>query len=364
MLELAYVGGLGLMASPAAGHLRAGGPARVVRVHDRGRSGESRDASRTAWREHGASLVPSLEATVGAGDVDGVVVCCGKNGDDLAVIAEVARRLAEPGGGRFVLHLSTVSTDFVTAAAEFCASLDVGYANYPLTGGPLGAQRGGDHPQGMLILASGDRALYERLEPTLQVLGKPRFFGDRPAAGAETKLIGQHMVFCGCMGITTAAALHAQCFAGGQLGGADQTAYFDFLNTGAGGTRQWEVALSKGVRDGVWSAGFMIRHAVVDAVYAARLALDRGLPRFSVQPMLGIALAFAFLLREHPDVELATHAVARELSPARARALDDFMAEHGGLESDVGEGLQRCVASLPEAIQATVRLGVTVADFQ
>ena len=194
------------MASPAAGHLRAGGPARVLRVHDRGSAGAQREASRAAWREHGAGLVPSIEDVVGEGDVDGVVVCCGKNGDDLGVLSEVARRLAGCGGDdRFVLHLSTVSTDFVNAASQFCSSLGVGYANYPLTGGPLGAQRGGGHSQGMLILASGDRALYDVLEPTLDVLGRPRFFGERPAAGAETKLIGQHMVFCGCTGITTAA---------------------------------------------------------------------------------------------------------------------------------------------------------------
>ena len=363
MLKLGYVGGLGLMASPAAVHPRAGGPAQVLAVHDRGTPGAQRDASRAAWRAHGAALVGSLEQLVAGTELDGVVVCCGKNGDDLPVIAEVGARLSKTGRGGFVLHMSTVSTDFAVAAAEYCRGLGVSYANYPLTGGPLGAQRGGGDPQGMLILASGDRELFASLTPTLEVLGRPKFFGDRVSAGAETKLIGQHMVFNGCSGMTTAAALHAQGFADGVLGGDQQVDYFEFLNTGAGGSRQWEVALSKGVRDGVWDEGFMVKHAVVDAVYAAKLAMDHGLPRFAVQPMISVALAFSFLLMEHQGVDLATHSVARELLGPRAAAMDGFMADHGAWSDDLAEALDRCVGSLPKEVRATVRLGVTAADF-
>ena len=70
------------------------------------------------------------------------------------------------------MHMSTVSAGFTVAAHAFCTQLGIGYVNYPLTGGPLGAQLGGGHPNGMLIQASGDQGLYERLEPTLKVLGR------------------------------------------------------------------------------------------------------------------------------------------------------------------------------------------------
>ncbi len=364
MLKLAYVGGLGLMSSPAAVHLVPGGPARVLRVHDRGRPGAQRDAARAAWRDHGAKLVGTLEELIGSGDLDGVVVCCGKNGDDAPVLGRVSALLADANAGApFLLHMSTVSTGFVGAARRFCERLGVAYVNYPLTGGPLGAQRGGGHPQGMLILASGDSDLYRLLEPTLALLGRPRSFGQRPEAGAETKLIGQHMVYNGCTGITAAAALHAQRFAAGELGGTEQSEYFEFLNGGAGGTRQWEVALSKGVRDGVWSEGFMIPHAVVDAIYAARLAIDAGLPRFSVQPCISIALAFSFLLAKYPGEPLGTHAVARELIGPSAAELDAFMVEHGAYAGDVEASLAGSIASLPPEVQSTVLLDVAEADF-
>jgi 3-hydroxyisobutyrate dehydrogenase-like beta-hydroxyacid dehydrogenase len=364
MLKLAYVGGLGLMAGPGGTHLKSDGPARVLRVHDRGSAGAQKDAFRAAWKAHGAELVSNFDALIGDGDLDGVVVCVGKNGDDVQLIAELAQLLQARCRMRpFIMHMSTVSAGFTIAAHAFCTKLGVGYVNYPLTGGPLGAQLGGGHPNGMLILASGDQGLYERLEPTLKVLGRPKYFGPSVSAGAETKLIGQHLVFNGCTGICTGAVLHAECFANGAMGGPQQAEYFDFLNGGAGGTRQWDVALSKGVKDNDWSTGFNVRHAVVDAIYAAKLAQERGLPRFSIQPMLNITLAFAFVLRKYPQAAVATHAIARELTANSAPELDAFMSEHGVFAPAVDACLANCIAALPPAVQQTVLLDVSEASF-
>ena len=364
MLRLAYVGGLGLMAGPASTHLKPDGPARVRRVHDRGTPGEQKDAFRAAWKQHGAELVRSLDAVVGDGDLDGVVVCCGKNGDDVGILAELARYLQERcEASPFIMHMSTVSAGFTRAAHAYCAERGIGYVNFPLTGGPLGAQLGGGHPNGMLILASGEQELYARLDPTLKVLGRPKYYGASVSAGAETKLIGQHLVFNGCTGICTGAALYAQCFANGSMGGPQQGEYFDFLNGGAGGTRQWDVALSKGVKDNDWGTGFSVQHAVVDAIYAAKLAQEKGLPRISIQPMINITLAFSFLLQKYPKRAIATHAIAREMLAGAASELDAFMNQHGAFAQDVSACIASGIASLPAAVQQTVLLDVSVDDF-
>jgi 3-hydroxyisobutyrate dehydrogenase-like beta-hydroxyacid dehydrogenase len=364
MIQLAYVGGLGLMAGPGGTHLKPDGPAKVLRVHDRGNPGAQRDAFRASWKAHGAELVSTFDTLIGDGKIDGVVVCAGKNGDDVRIIAELARLLqARCDTPPFIMHMSTVSAGFTVAAHAFCTQLGIGYVNYPLTGGPLGAQLGGGHPNGMLILASGDQGLYERLEPTLKVLGRPKYFGPSVSAGAETKLIGQHLVFDGCTGICTGAALYAECFANGVMGGPQQGEYFDFLNGGAGGTRQWDVALSRGVKEHDWSTGFNIRHAVVDAIYAAKLAQEKGLPRFSIQPMLNIALAFAFVLRKYPQTAVATHAIARELTANAAPELDAFMSEHGIFGGTVDACLASGIGALPPAVQQTVLLNVSEKDF-
>lgn len=361
MLKLSSIGGLGLMSSPSARHLLRGDTARVAQVLDRGGKGEQRDRARAAWKEHGARLVGTLDEAL-SGELDGVMICAGKNGDDLPLIAASIRELAKKGENRFVLHLSTVSPAFARAAAEHAASRGVSYVNYPLTGGPKGAELGGGDPNGMLILASGDEAMYRRLEPTLLLLGRPRYFGARVDAGAVIKLVGQLLVFNGCIGVSSAAALFAEAFYDGKLQGAEQASFFDFLNGGAGGTRQWDVALRKGVADGVWDQGFLIKHAAVDALYAAATALEAGLSRLVVEPMLGIALAFSYLLTKYPERELATHALARELLRENAAALDAHLERYrpgGTIES----ALKAAIGSLPENVRATALLEIRPADF-
>jgi 3-hydroxyisobutyrate dehydrogenase len=123
------------------------------------------------------------------------------------------------------------------------------------------------------------------------------------------------------------------------------------------------VALKKGVQDDDWGTGFAVKHAVVDAIYAAQLAQEKGLPRLSIQPMISIAQTFAFLLTKYPDRAVATHAVARELLSDAARELDAFMHDHGAFAQDVPTCLTNSIAALPSAVQQTVLLDVSVAHF-
>jgi len=357
-LKLVGIGGLGLMLSPSARHLGPDGPARFLRIHDRGTSDSRRESCRTAWKDHGADLVDDFDALVGQGDFDGLVICAGKNGDDLDILQEVVPLLTERcPQPPFVLHLSTVSTGFVQAAHASLTSHNIPYINTPLTGGPAGAEAAS-----MLILASGDRDLYTRLEPTLQAIGNPKYFGDKVTAGAEVKLIGQLMVFNGLTGICSAAALKSACFQE-PLSGRDQAGFFDFLNQGAGGTRQWDVALSKGVRDDLWDQGFMLRHAVVDAIYAAQLCLDQGLSALTVMPMVSTALSFAYLLHKHQGASLATHAVVREMIRDNASDIDRFIQDKM-MFSDPARSLDNAVAALPNRVRRSVMLDIDASSFE
>lgn len=357
-LRLVGIGALGLMLSPSAKHLTNEGPARFLRIHDRGTLDVRRDSCRQAWRSHGARLVGDLESLVAGDDYDGVVVCAGKNGDDLNIFRSLIPLMrSTPARRPFILHLSTVSAGFVHAAHDYCRDQHIGYVNYPLTGGPVGAESAT-----MLILASGDDTLYTKLEPMLQVIGKPRYFGDAVSAGAEVKLIGQLMVFNGLVGICSAAALKSTCFQEA-LSGTDQAEFFDFLNGGAGGTRQWDVAASKGVRDNVWHQGFMIQHAAVDAIYAATLCRENGLPALAVIPMVAVALAFAFLLEKYHEAPLATHAVLREMIGRNAKELDTFINRRLSYR-DVDACIQGSIAALPQRVRDSVVLDIRPASFR
>ena len=357
-IKLVGIGGMGLMLSPSATHLKADGPARFIRIHDRGAKDVRRDHCRQAWLDHGAEIVHDFEALVGTGDYDGVVICAGKNGDDHSILRNLVPFMQQnkKQNRPFILHLSTVSAGFTRAAFDFLSTEGIDYLNYPLTGGPLGAENAN-----MLILASGSQSSYSRLEPTLQTIGNPRYFGKSVTAGAEVKLIGQLMVFNGLMGISSAAALKSECFQE-ELSGSDQADFFDFLNGGAGGTRQWDVAISKGIRDNIWEQGFMIHHAVVDAIYAAKLARERGLPALAVIPMCAIALAFTYLLDKYEGAPLATHAIVREMIKENAAGLDDFMRRRIRY-TDVDASIQNCIGALPDTVKDSVALDIDADSF-
>ena len=356
-LKLVGIGGMGLMLSPSAKHLKVGGPAQFLRIHDRGTQDARRDACREAWRAHGAEIVTDYDALIGDGDYDGIVVCAGKNGDDCDIFRSITPLMIKHKKGRpFILHLSTVSAGFAQAAHEVLSAAGIDYVNYPLTGGPLGAENAN-----MLILASGDESIYARLEPMLQTIGTPRYFSTSITAGAEVKLIGQLMVFNGLVGICSAAALKSECFRE-DLSGTAQAEFFDFLNGGAGGTRQWDVALSKGVRDNTWDQGFMIHHAVVDAIYAAKLCRERGLPAMAVIPMASIALTFAYLLSKYESAPLATHAIVREMIQQNASGLDHFLNRNLSY-SDVDASINNCIAVLPQRVQDSVMLTIDKDSF-
>jgi 3-hydroxyisobutyrate dehydrogenase len=356
-IKLVGIGGMGLMLSPSAKHLKPGGPARFLRIHDRGTKDDRRDLCRQVWKDHGADLVHDYEPLVGDGDYDGVVICAGKNGDDCDIFRALVPHMQQNKKGQpFILHLSTVSAGFAQAAYDFLSAEGIDYVNYPLTGGPLGAENAN-----MLILASGSDSIYSRLEPTLQTIGNPKYFGTSVTAGAEVKLIGQLMVFNGLVGICSAAALKSECFQE-EISGSEQAEFFDFLNGGAGGTRQWDVAISKGVRDNTWDQGFMIHHAVVDAIYAAKLCRERGLPALAIIPMAAIALAFAYLLNKYGGAPLATHAIVREMLQENASGLDDFLNQHLSY-TDVDASINNCIAVLPQRVKDSVMLDINKDNF-
>ena len=356
-IKLVGIGGMGLMLSPSAKHLKPGGAARFLRMHDRATKDDRRDMCRQTWKDHGAELVHDYDALVGDGEYDGVAICAGKNGDDCDIFRALVPCMQQNKKRRpFILHLSTVSAGFARAAHEFLSAQGIDYVNYPLTGGPLGAENAN-----MLILASGNKSIYSRLEPTLQTIGNPRYFGTSVTAGAEVKLIGQLMVFNGLVGICSAAALKSECFQE-KLSGSEQAEFFDFLNGGAGGTRQWDVAISKGVRDDTWDQGFMIHHAVVDAIYAAKLCRERGLPALAVVPMAATALAFAYLLNKYEGTPLATHAIVREMIRKNASGLDEFINQHISY-TDVDASIKNCIAVLPRRVKDSVVLDINKDNF-
>ena len=343
--RLAAIGGMGTMLSPSAKHLSSTPFAKFTAVHLR----PSAKAERvTQWTTHGAELFSEIDDVLRS-DVDALLLCVGKNGDDLPILQRASAEWA--GTGRAIFHLSTVSPRFARAAAAHCRRNGLRYGNYPLTGGPTGAEQAT-----MLLLASGDKELYDEYLPLFELLGKPRYFGEDDGRGAEVKLQGQMMVYGGLLGISSAAAA-SFAVSGQAVERSEPVAEFlDFLNGGAGSTKQWQVAVSRGVRQGDWSEGFLLHHAVIDAIYAAEMAKELNLSSVAQNQLLLVAASFSFLLKSASlGDRIATQALVKAI---RDPGLDGFLEPLWASMGDFPKALKMVISSLPESLQERVLLDV------
>jgi len=348
-LKLIAIGALGNMLGPSAKHLLNSDCAKYIRVLDRGAPGAQKDALRKDWQVHGATSVTTLKELIGDGDFDGVVICAGKNGDDYQIFRELVPLLTSQK--HFVLHCSTVSCQFVQATHTYCAQHHIHYANYPLTGGAKGAVAGT-----MLVLCSGDENFYHKLEPMLSKIGKPKYFGERIDLAAGVKLIGHVLVFHGLLGMSLAVSLQKQLFGFSSIN-KQQVEFFDFLTQGAGGMRQWEVAVRPGVADDNWTQGFLVPHAVIDALYTAQLMQEQQLPVTLILPLLEVALLMAYVLQHNTSEQpIATQSVTRLIANTDKKIVDEFVKQY--LSLDIEVCFKNCVSALPEKIQQTLMLEV------
>lgn len=357
MLRLVAIGALGNMLSPAARHLaKNNNIACFVRIYDRKRPGKDRQERRQNWLDHGAVIVGSYKELIGSDDIDGVVICAGKNGDDLPMIATLIKEIRQNYAAEnrpFILHLSTVSVDFVENAYAACQDHHITYANYPLTGGVKGANEAT-----MLILASGEEPLYDRLEPLLLLLGKPKYFDAQIATAAKVKLIGHLMVYNGLLGMASAITMQNKAI---NLSASKQTEFFDFLNQGSGGTRQWDVTFKQAIAHDAWHSGFLLPHAVIDAIYTANLLINNKLPAPSIMSILNVACTFSFILANEGADRLATQAIL-EVFIRNPNELDLYI--EGRQDFNAQKYLDNIIHSLSEKLQKKVRLDVSKDEFE
>jgi 3-hydroxyisobutyrate dehydrogenase-like beta-hydroxyacid dehydrogenase len=149
-------------------------------------------------RAAGASVASDPAALARASDV-----ICLNLADPPAVLGTLAAM--EPGlrAGQTVIDFSTVAPATSLEAEARLARRGVGYLEAPVTGSKGGAAEGK-----LLIMAAGDKALLDRMQPVLAVVSRQTIHCGPTGAGSQVKLIGNsliaHMVVAMAQGIAVA----------------------------------------------------------------------------------------------------------------------------------------------------------------
>ena len=140
-----------------------------------------------------------------------------------AVVREVAlghRGLAAGAGFGTWVELSTTGADTVDEIGRELAARGVATVDSPVSGGVRGAAAGS-----LAVMAAGDPASFERVEPILGVLGKVFYVGARPGLGQTMKLANNYLS-------ATAIAATSEAVVFGLKAGLDADVMIDVFNSG------------------------------------------------------------------------------------------------------------------------------------
>lgn len=189
---------------------------------------------------------------------------------DGPVVAEVTGAIAATPGRRTraVVDLSTIGVEAAESAAARLAGAEIAYLDAPVSGGVAGARAGS-----LALMASGDRALFEELDPLLAPIAAHRFYvGARAGQAQAMKLLNNLLS-------ATAQAASAEALLFGERHGLEITTMLDVLNASSGRNTATSDKLPRALVQGQERLGFAAALMRKDVQLYRRRAESEGLPR-------------------------------------------------------------------------------------
>ena len=248
--------GLGIMGTPMALHLVDAGHALYVHTH--GALPEAIAAS---------SAKPCANAAQVAGHADVVFLMVPDTPDVESVLfaaGGVAEGLKTAGGVRKVIvDMSSISPIATKAFAQKINALGADYVDAPVSGGEVGAKEAS-----LTIMCGGEPAVFEKVRPLLETMGKNITLVGANGDGQTTKVANQIIV-----ALNIAAVGEALLFA--SRAGADPAKVRQALMGGFAASRILEVHGARMVKR-TFAPGFRIRLHQKDLNLALQGARELG----------------------------------------------------------------------------------------
>jgi 3-hydroxyisobutyrate dehydrogenase len=173
-------------------------------------------------------------------------------------------------GGEAINTYVDLSTTGPVVAAEVAAMMDeagVATLDAPVSGGVAGAEAGT-----LTIMAAGDTAVFERVKPVLEVLGRNVVLvGEQPGQGQLAKVLNNLLS-------ASAIAITAEALALGVRGGLSARTLLDVLNTSSGRNTASEDKFPKHVLPRTFNGGFRMELMNKDVQLCIAEAQRQGVP--------------------------------------------------------------------------------------
>lgn len=183
------------MGAPMAGHLLSAGYPLTLHTRTRAKAEE--------LIARGAKWASSPEQAARAADA--VFICVPDTPDVEAAVMGENGVLAAARPGMIVIDHSTISPAATRRMAAALAEKGATMLDAPVSGGDVGAKNAT-----LSIMVGGDKAVFERVRPILQHLGRTILHCGQSGAGQLTKLVNQILVSVTNLGVCEALTFAAK----------------------------------------------------------------------------------------------------------------------------------------------------------
>ncbi len=217
-VKVAFIG-LGVMGYPMAGHLARAG--HDVCVYNR------TTAKAEQWQAEYAGRI-GLTPAEAAKDADLVLMCVGNDNDVRAVVTGPDGVLAGMHPGAVLVDHTTTSASLADELDRLCMAQQVGFVDAPVSGGQAGAENAC-----LTIMCGGANAVFERVQPVLDVYAKSTQLMGPVGQGQRCKMVNQICITGILQGLSEALLL-------AEKSGLDIEQVVETLKHGAAGSWQME----------------------------------------------------------------------------------------------------------------------------
>lgn len=258
--------GLGAMGGPMTARLLAAG--HTVVVHDPDDAALAAAVSKGAERASGAKDVASRAE---------IVFCSLPNPQVSREVGLGTEGIVAGGRTRIVVDISTTGPSMAGTIAKGLAEHGIAWVDAPVSGGIKGATNGT-----LAVIVSCDKAVFDEIQPILQIFGKQFYCGDK-AGSAQVAKLGNNMIAAAVI------LLSAEALAMGVKAGLDPAVMCDIINASTGRNSATQDKFPRSVLPGTFDFGFKTSLSYKDVRMCVDEAEALGVP------MVGGAVVRQFL---------------------------------------------------------------------
>ena len=258
--------GLGAMGGPMTARLLAAG--HTVVVHDPDDAALAAAVSNGAERASGAKDVASRAE---------IVFCSLPNPEVSREVGLGTEGIVAGGRTRIVVDISTTGPSMAGTIAKGLAEHGIAWVDAPVSGGIKGATNGT-----LAVIVSCDKAVFDEIQPILQIFGKQFYCGDK-AGSAQVAKLGNNMIAAAVI------LLSAEALAMGVKAGLDPAVMCDIINASTGRNSATQDKFPRSVLPGTFDFGFKTSLSYKDVRMCVDEAEALGVP------MVGGAVVRQFL---------------------------------------------------------------------